>query len=634
MCGIVGFAGHTIAEADLRRAVESLRHRGPDGHGLFLDPEKGVGLGHARLSIIDLATGAQPLYSEDGDLVLVCNGEIYEHEVIRAELEARGHRFRTRSDSEVILHLYEDRGLDCVDRLRGEFAFLLYDARAGLLRAARDRFGIKPLFYNEQDGRFLFASEAKALFATGRLRPRINPVTLRDYLSGAFPDSVFEGVEAVPPGCVLTVDPSRRRSELTRYWDVDLPHRDPDPPPELADCVRAVRDGVEEAVRLRMRADVPVGVYLSGGIDSAIVAAAAARHHPGPLKAFTIVFPEEDAFNESEPAAEMARHIGADLHSVTCDHDRLLRHLEDCLWIGELPCINLHGVGKYLLSALAREHVKVVLTGEGSDEIFMGYLLFQTGQGTVLKQMVNRLEAHRPPPRRDVKRVIDALGFLPLEEHARSLSPRMQWALRGLFDRRHRARLASNHPLDRMRRRLDRHQTDGRPRPRQSQYFWIKSMLAPYLLSVLGDRAELAHGIEGRTPFLDHRLFDTVRTVPDGYKIRDGVEKYVLREAFKDRLPETLYRRRKWPYFAPTLPMKTGHLPELDRLLERYLSREALDRSGLFSPGKVRLMLRLRRGLTRRGTLSLTLDILLLFILSVQILDARFVHPSDPGPAT
>ncbi|MBI5095360.1 MAG: asparagine synthase (glutamine-hydrolyzing), partial [Candidatus Hydrogenedentes bacterium] len=287
MCGIVGSVGHQIETEQLERAVNSLRRRGPDGTGLFLDEVSPVALGHARLSIIDLQTGAQPLYSEENDIVLVCNGEIYEHERHRAELEARGHVFRTRSDSEVILHLYQEHGEAFAERLRGEFAFLLYDRAKQILFAVRDRFGVKPLFFNEQQGRYLFTSEAKAMFATGLLKPRISARAVRDFLSGVIPDSTFENVSVVPPGCFLKVSVNTRRHDVIPYWNLNLSiENESNETGNLEDAAKMVREALDEAISIRLRSDVPVGVYLSGGIDSSIVAATVARYCPGRLKVF------------------------------------------------------------------------------------------------------------------------------------------------------------------------------------------------------------------------------------------------------------------------------------------------------------------------------------------------------------
>ncbi|MBI2433300.1 MAG: asparagine synthase (glutamine-hydrolyzing) [Candidatus Hydrogenedentes bacterium] len=629
MCGIVGWVGWPAEERPLRRAVDALRHRGPDGTGVFLDAAEAVGLGHARLSIIDLDTGAQPLYSEDQDLVLVCNGEIYDFERIREELIQQGHRFSTRSDSEVILHLYQEHGLDFVHHLRGEFAFLLYDRGEQKLLAVRDRFGIKPLFFNMQDGRYVFASEAKAIFATGFAAPKINVNALRDYLSGALPDSIFQGIGVVPPGCVLMVDLRRHSHEVRPYWDLDLPAA----PASPEQPIQSVREAVREAGRLRLRADVPVGVYLTGGIDSSIVAATVAQMHTGTLKAFNIAFPEDEAFDEYDLAKRTAEKIGAEFHTVTCDHEALLSNMEDCLWMTEFPFFNFHGVGKFLLSKLTREHVKVVLTGEGSDETFLGYVFFQPGTGSMADQITNRMKAERPPSKRLTRKTIEALGFLPLPEHAVSLSDRRQRLLRRLFHPRHVAAFQEYHPIDRVKERLNGAKTNGLSLARRRQYFWIKSMLAPYLLTMLGDRAELAHSVEGRTPFLDHHLFELARNVPDELKIKDGVEKYILREAFKDDLTPEVYARKKWPYSAPPLWMRRGQSKTLDQLLTRYMSREAIERSGIFNFRTLRALHWLTRIIPVDNAAKRALNSLFIFVLTVQILDHLYVQDFEGAVA-
>ena len=627
MCGIVGATGHSISEEALRRAVDSMRHRGPDGRGTFLDPEIPVALGHARLCIIDLATGAQPLYSEDGGIVLVCNGEIYDFERLREELILLGHVFRSLSDSEVIIHLYEQYGLDFVDYLRGEFAFLLYDRHDGKVLAVRDRFGIKPLFFNVQDGRLLFASEAKAMMATGLLTPRLNVEAIRDFVSMVIPDSIFEGVEAVPPGCLLIANLKEGTHEIRRYWNCDLPpENDGGDETDFDRCLAMVREQFDEAVRFRLRADVPVGVYLSAGIDSAIVAATVAKYHQEKLIAFNISFPQDEAFDENRLAREMAAKIGAEFHSIECGPEALLENTEDCIWVTELPFANFHGVGKFMLSRLAREHVKVVLTGEGADEVFLGYILFQPGKGAVLDQMVNKVKEQEVRGRSQTGHILETLGFVPLPDYVELLSPTMQKLILSNFHRKHWPRLKVRHPLQRLKERIDRHQTEGRPLARKMQYSWIKNMLAPYLLTVLGDRPELGHSIEGRTPFLDHHLFEAARNIPDRFKIRDGVEKYVLREAFKERLTEAIYSRKKWPYNAPPLWIEKGRYPGLDALLERYFSREAIAKSGIFSYWRIRAWRWFLKLLSSESLFKRKVNSALAIILTVQILDHLFVQ--------
>ncbi|MCH7228878.1 asparagine synthase (glutamine-hydrolyzing) [Haloferula sp. A504] len=628
MCGIIGYIGYTPEEVDLQRAVASLRHRGPDGSGSHVDPSERVGLGHARLSIIDLETGDQPLYADDQNLVLVCNGEIYDHERIRRELEAQGHRFSTRSDSEVILHLYREHGEAFVHHLRGEFAFLLLDKKRRRLIAARDRFGIKPLFFAHRDGRYLFGSEAKAIFATGCHAPAIDPAAVRDFLSGVIPDCLFEGIEALPPGHLMTVDLASGEVSTDFYWDLDLalPEEDASSGPDERAAIDTVRQGVDEAVGLRLRADVPVGVYLSGGIDSAIVAASAARQTDGPIKAFTISFPEDSNFDELELARKMAEKIGADFHSVTCDRATLLAHAEDSLWVSELPFHNFHGVGKFLLSKLARRHVKVVLTGEGSDEVFLGYPHFQPGKGSITERMENRKESVRKVRGKHLEEINKAIGFIPWPEIEEHLSREIQGFFSALFLPKHRPRLSQRHPLDLLRKRLPRHQTDPLPPVRKIQHFTIKSLLAPYLLTVLGDRQEMGHSLEGRTPFLDHPLFEACRRIPDRLKIRDGVEKYVLREAFRDDLIDEIYQREKWPFSAPPMELRRGVMPELDDLLDRYLSNEAIRRGGIFVNRRIQRLRRLCRLLFFDCSLKRKLQRLLVVVLSVQILEKLYVQ--------
>ena len=627
MCGIVGATGHAVSEQALGRTIASMRHRGPDGNGLFLDPDAAVALGHARLSIIDLVTGAQPLYSENKDIVLVCNGEIYDFERLREELIALGHMFRTRSDSEVIIHLYQQHGLAFVDHLRGEFAFLLYDRCNRKLLAVRDRFGIKPLFFNNQGGRLLFASEAKAMMTTGLLEPRLSIEAVRDYFSMVIPDSMFEGVEAIPPGCLLIADLAGGSHEIRRYWDCDLPvENDSGDETDFGRCLETLREEFDEAVRFRLRADVPVGVYLSGGIDSAIVAATVAKYHREKVMAFNIAFPEDEAFDELQLSQEMAAKIGAEFHSVECGPEALLENTEDCIWATELPFANFHGVGKFMLSRLAREHVKVVLTGEGSDELFLGYIFFQPGKGGLGDQMGNRLKEQKAPRHSQVGQIIEALGFVPMPEHIGLLSGRLQRRLLRLFHRRHRPRLKACHPLESLKRRIDRTQTEGRPPTRQMQYAWIKNMLAPYLLTILGDRAEMGHSIEGRTPFLDHHLFEKARHIPDRFKIRGGIEKHVLREAFKERLTEAIYARKKWPYSAPPLWIERGRYARLDALLEKYLSREAITRSGIFSYFSIRAWQCFLKLLFFDCSFKRLMNNGFLLILTVQILDHLYVQ--------
>jgi asparagine synthase (glutamine-hydrolysing) len=375
MCGIVGVVDPSLDNSRLEASLKLLHHRGPDDRGMFLEPDRHLGLGHARLSIIDLETGVQPLYSHDARIALVCNGEIYDFERQRRELEREGSRFTSNSDSEVIIHLYLKHGECFYEHLRGEFAFLLYDRSLGRLIAARDRFGIKPLYVaRTKGGGWAFSSEIKGLFGTGLVERELD--LNAPSKAGA---TLFRGVEHVPPATAVILDVLNGTQHLTPYWRPNFP------PACRYDTSRTFEEYKEEidrvlteAIRFRLRADVPVGLYLSGGIDSALVAVKVKRIVPWTPHAFTIAFVDEDGpYNEAEIAKLIARHVGVEHHVLEVTTEMLLRNLERCLWHVEAPLRDLAPVGKFLLSELAQRHVKVILTGEGADEVFLGYKVFR-----------------------------------------------------------------------------------------------------------------------------------------------------------------------------------------------------------------------------------------------------------------
>ena len=379
MCGIVALFSRRepVSAAALARATRSLHHRGPDGQGQWLSADGRVGLGHARLSIIDLTSGDQPIASEDERTRIIVNGEFYGFEAIQRELEGRGHRLRTRSDSEIALHLYEDFGTQCLGHLRGEFALVLWDETRRRIFAARDRFGIKPLFYAWHRDTLHFASEVKALFAAGvPARWDAESVYQAAGNTGYQMRTLYEGVHQIPPGHFLLA--SQGHVQVNAYWDFDYPQRHAGGPARAdAEYAAEYRQELEEAVRLRLRADVPVGVYLSGGLDSCAVLGLAARHHAGPIRAFTLTF-EQAAYDEGLVAQEMAALAGADFIPIAIRPRDLADHFADAIAQAETICLNAHGVAKYLLSRAVRDAgTKVVLTGEGSDEMLGGYAHFR-----------------------------------------------------------------------------------------------------------------------------------------------------------------------------------------------------------------------------------------------------------------
>ena len=569
MCGIVAMFSRRepISAEVIERATKSLYHRGPDGQRHWISPDRKVALGHARLSIIDLTTGDQPITSEDERTRIVVNGELYGYEPIQRELEQSGHRLRTRSDSEIALHLYEDLGPQCLHRLRGEFAIALWDENNRTLFAARDRFGIKPLFYAVYGGTLYIASEVKALFAAG-VPARWDAESFANsvLLGGHAVRTLFDGVFQVPPGYYLIA--TDKHFQLHRYWDFDYPRADAATTRRTdAEYVSEFRQALEDSVRIRLRADVPVGCYLSGGLDSCAVLGLAAKHHPEPIRAFTLTFDHAD-YDEEKEAREMAAKVGADFYPIPIRQNDLADHFADAIFQSETLCVNAHGVAKYLLSRAVRDAgYKVVLTGEGSDEILGGYAHFRRdmilygAQGQdpdVVAEQLRELERLNPVSRglllpdgeagslETVKRL---LGFVPTWiETFSARAVKMRALLAGGFEEQFGRREGFRAFLN----DVDvRSQLAGREPLNQSLYLWAKTGLPTYILTMLGDRMEMAHSIEGRVPFLDHHLVEVIRSQPVNMKIRGMTEKFVLREAVRDVISDTVYRRQKHPFLSP-----------------------------------------------------------------------------------
>lgn len=570
MCGIFGAIGRGVSDDALRNVLRILEHRGPDGNGLFADAATGVTLAHTRLKVIDPETGAQPLESSDGTIVVAVNGEIYDFERIRSFLETKGHRFKTKGDSEVIIYLYKEFGLGFFEQLRGEFAFLLYDRSRGLLIAARDRFGIKPLFFSRFAGGFVFASEMKAIFASGLVEARLD-VTAFDPFLDQDPDHVrlpFAGIEQIPPASYLIVDLSSRCAAVTRYWSAEIPDAVAQPlaPAELdaaAGAATSVLQALDEAVRMRLRADVPVGLYLSGGIDSAFVGALMARNSNAPLHSFSISFAGSGR-NERDFARKAAGLLGTEHHELTVTKQMMWEHLERALWFSEQPFVTLAPVGKFLLSEQARKFVTVVLTGEGADEIFLGYRSF----------FQKAIDDTRAPPSRRLTR---SAQLRRLKVGGRADRAVQKLSLR-IFHKSGRQSVVL------ARTRHARREVASKPAINAVQEARIAAMPLD-ILCYLGDRVEMAHSLEARLPFLDHKLYETAKWIPVDLKMRDRLEKAVLRDAAIGILPDDLRLRRKSGFMLTSEAVDFfGTDAEMtEKLRCSYLSKHAFEQSKIFS---------------------------------------------------
>jgi asparagine synthase (glutamine-hydrolysing) len=596
MCGITAIlsADAAVCDETVRAGTAVLQHRGPDGRGVWHSPDRRVALGHARLSIIDLTTGDQPIANEDESLWIVANGEFYDFERTRAALQQRGHRFRTRSDSEIALHLYEDYGPECLHQLRGEFAFAIWDGRNQRLFAARDRFGVKPLFYARWGGALYLASEVKALFAMGVPAAW----SAESVYAGGFivpgERTLFKHVSNLPPGHFLRA--SRESARVHQYWDIEYPvdgngSNGAQASRSDAEYVAGFREVLEDAVKTRLRADVPVGCYVSGGIDSCAVLGLAARHHSGPIRSYTLTF-DHPQYDESAIAEEMARHAGADYHPVTVTQADLADNFRDAVIQAELPCMNAHSVAKYMLSRAVRQSgYKVVLTGEGSDEILAGYPHFRrdmllhhrNGQAPhEIDRLLKELEAGNqvsrgillPDGETDPGAVCkQVLGFVPSWIDTQTgLILRVRQLMSEDF-------VAPQRGVDvvgGMLASLDvRGKLTGRNAVDVALYLWAKTALPHYILTNLGDRMEMAHSVEGRVAFMDHHVAEYLHRVPVSLKIRGMTEKYILREAVKDIITDTVYARQKHPFLSPpaTLHPEQG----LNELMQDTLRSSGVD---------------------------------------------------------
>jgi asparagine synthase (glutamine-hydrolysing) len=575
MCGIFGAVGRELPTSALNSVLTVLHHRGPDGQGTFVDSSARVTLAHTRLAVIDLATGAQPLESEDGSLVLIVNGEIYDFERIRVLLEGKGYRFSTKSDSEVILYLYQEYGLGCFKHLRGEFAFLLYDKAKQQFIAARDRFGIKPLYLSRLPNGFVFGSEMKAIFASGLVAPKINAAGF-DPLLDQDPDDVqfpFEGIEHVPPASYCLIDLETGESTISRYWSNEIPAETAERVP--ADSVdkqttyaTEVLHVLEEAVRLRLRADVPVGLYLSGGIDSAFIAALMGRNLDARPHSFSIAFEGSDR-NEQEFARRAADFVGTEHHELTVTKQMLWDNLEQCVWFSELPFVSLAPVGKFLLSQEARKSVTVVLTGEGADEVFLGYRRFFEDAIRDTREQASSRRISSAQSRR-----------LKLGRFAGSMIQKVSLLLFAKDRRRE---------VERVRQHRSLRHDPQKPVINAVQEARIAAM--PFdILCFLGDREEMAHSLEARLPFLDHKLYDLARSIPGDFKMRSGLEKAVLRDAAKGILPEDVRLRRKSGFMLTSEAVDFfGSDRVAGRKFECYLTKQSFERAGAFSYRAYRL---------------------------------------------
>lgn len=638
MCGITGLLHLDGTPADSRsihRMVETLDHRGPDDSGLWLGGP--VGFGHTRLSIIDLSGGRQPMQTADARLTVTFNGEIFNYIELRRDLLAKGRRFATDSDTEVILHLYDEYGPECVRHMNGQWAFAVWDVQKRELFLSRDRLGIRPLYYTTSGQKLLFASEIKALLTNPSVRRELDPIALDQlftFWAPLAPRTVFRGISELPPGHNLLVRDGRLH--LEQYWQLDFSKQSSANADELAEQLFEL---LEDATRLRLRSDVPVGAYLSGGLDSSITTALVKRLNRDRLCTFSVEFADPE-FDESRYQGDVVRLLGTEHRTVVCTHDDIARVFPQVIRHSERPVLRTAPAPLLLLSQLVRESgFKVVLTGEGADEVLGGYDIFKEAR-------IRRFWARQPDSRYRpllLKRLYPYLRNLHAQSPAylkaffqvrpRDLAspffshlPRwdMTSKLKSFFTSDVRGAIADYDALADLERQLPSRYFDWDSFA-QAQYLETTGLLPGYILSSQGDRVAMAHSVEGRFPFLDYRLVEFAATIPPRLKMRGLDEKHILKRAAGDLVPDSVRQRPKQPYRAPDarsfFDETTGQARQ--PYVEDLLSADAVRRAGLFDPSAVeRLVMKAKSG----GVIGTKDNMALVGILSTQLLAEQFLH--------
>lgn len=590
MCGICGKAlkdarGH-VDLGMISRMCDSLWHRGPDDSGTWVAP--GVAFGHRRLSIIDVASGHQPLTNEDGTVAIVFNGEIYDFPELRRDLEARGHSFSTRSDTEAIVHLYEDLGERCVERLRGMFAFAVWDTRDRSLLLARDRVGKKPLYYADTAEGLTFASELKAVMMDPAVDARVDIRAVHDYLTYQYvppPRTILTGARKLPPAHTLTW--REGQASTRRYWTLSFADKNQDSEQEVAE---EVRRRLADAVRVRLMSEVPLGAFLSGGIDSSIVVAMMAEASSEPVKTFSIGF-EEAGFSELPYAREVASQYSTDHHEFIV-RPETIEVLPELVWHFDEPFADSSALPTYYVARETRTHVTVALNGDGGDETFGGYERYLAAQLAVQYERVPRvlrrpletavralpIPTRRAHPIRRAKRFLDAANRPPEDRYARWMVIFDNEMKDDVYKPEFRQRLNEADSLDYLRASFA--QTDAADFTDRMLASDTETYLPGDLL-VKVDRMSMAHSLEGRSPFLDHHVMEYAATIPANLKLRGSTTKYILKRAAADLLPEKIRSRGKQGFGVPIGDWFRGPLkPWLQELLCSPASRSR----GYFRP--------------------------------------------------
>lgn len=638
MCGIAGryrfytSTSETETQSDIKKMLSVIRHRGPDESGIYIDDH--VGLGSVRLSIIDISAGQQPMCDASGEYWIVYNGEIFNYPELRKEIEKKGIRLKTNCDTEVVVQMYSLYGSDCLQYFNGQFAFSIWNSKKKELFLARDRVGIRPLFYWKDADSFAFCSEIKGLFALDKTERSIKPESLAQiftFWTTISPDTPFENVYELPPGHFMVVKPSS--IQIKKYWTLNFPIRDNHYSGNLNDAVEEFRDLLKDAVRIRLRADVQVAAYLSGGLDSSVITSLIKEINPGVLNTFSIGF-KDKTFDESAYQQEAVKYFNTNHTAFECTSEDIAEQFLNTIWHTEFPILRTAPTPMFLLSKKVRErNIKVVMTGEGSDEILAGYNIFKEAK-------IRRFWAKQPSSTIRPKLLSKLYPYVPMLKDGGNLGAKMffgykltetsdplyshllRWhntsRIKSFLSDEINERLNGYDPLQQISEKLPMHFSDWSELA-QSQYLEATIFMSGYLLSSQGDRMAMGNSVEGRYPFLDYRVIEFCSKLPDSFKLNCLNEKFLLKKMSSGKIPDSIAQRSKQPYRAPITT--TFFNADSPSFISDILSENSIKSFRLFNPRKVNSLInkiKLQKNVSEVDQMAIT------GILSTQLLQKMF----------
>jgi asparagine synthase (glutamine-hydrolysing) len=640
MCGIAGILNlsstNNISEDVILRMISILNHRGPEENGAYFD--KHIHMGHARLSIIGLTKGTQPISNQDGTLWTVYNGEVFNYIELKAQLEKKGHQFATDTDTEVILHLYEEMGPACLSELNGQFAIAIWDSKKKELFLARDRVGICPLYYTLQNGRFIFASEIKGLFMDSQVSREIDLTSLQQVFTcwtTIGPRTIFKNINEIAPGHFMVIKKDSAIFEQKPFWSLPYYPREMQYKGTEEEAAEKLKELLEDAVRLRLRADVPVGAYLSGGLDSSIITSIISKKSNNRLKTFSLGF-EEKAFDETDYQSAMIEFLNTDHSQTNIINQQISEFFSDIIWSCEKPLLRTSPVPLYMLSRLVRDNgFKVVLTGEGADEVFGGYNIFKEAKirsfwarqpnsrfrPLLLEQLYPYIFQNPRQSRAFLQKFFSASAedlYNPLMSHQKRWKNTKRCTT--FFSKDVLNELTACNPIDDILERLPEG-FSGRDQFSRAQWLEMDIFMSNYLLSSQGDRVAMANSVELRVPFLDHRLIDFAAKLPAHWKIYGLDEKYILKKAFQHQVPEKIIKRAKQPYRAP---ISQAFFNDGDTIFNNLIKEDQLKKAGIFNPKKVRYLFK-KSIAQKNGSVSESENMAIVGILSTQLIHEQFI---------